>query len=105
MPPTTQTGLLLCVFYALFGFPLFLVVLKGMGELINHNINKVITKFEQKFLKREQPRSIQVNVLYVYAVKMVVFILLVAVKIYTFPKYENPTYIDSLYLCLSRFLQ
>lgn len=75
-----------------------------MGELINHNINKVITKFEQKFLT-QQPRSIQVKVLYVYAVKMVVFILLVAVKIYTFPKYKNPTYIDSLYLCLSRFLQ
>lgn len=50
-PPKTQTGRLLSVFYALFGIPLFLVVLKDGGELINKHITKAVITVEKKPLQ------------------------------------------------------
>lgn len=80
-----------------------MLVLKGLGELINKNITKAIIIFEKMFLRREQPRNIKGKVLYVYAVGMVVFILLVAVKLHTFPTYGTPTYIDAFYVVFITF--
>ncbi|KAL9955953.1 hypothetical protein ACROYT_G037360 [Oculina patagonica] len=102
-PPITQAGRLLSVFYALFGIPLFLLVLKGGGELLNNLITKAVIAVEKRFFKREQPQNIKVKVLCVFALGMVLCILLVAVKVYMFPKYGNPTYIDSLYVLFMTF--
>ena len=74
-----------------------------MGELINHSITKSIIIFEERILGREHPRNIKEKALYVFGFAMVVFLLLVAVKIYTFPNYGNPTYIDSLYVLFITF--
>lgn len=102
-PPITQTGRLLSVFYALFGIPLFLLVLKGGGELLNKLITKAVIAFEKRFVKKERPQNIKGKVLCVFALGMVLCIVLVAVKVYTFPKYGNPTYIDSLYVLFMTF--
>lgn len=102
-PPITQTGRLLSVFYALFGIPLFLLVLKGGGELINKLITKAVIIVEKSFLRKEQPRNIKGKVLCVFAVSMVLCIVLAAVKVYKFPKNGNPTYIDSLYVLFMTF--
>ena len=91
------------ILYALLGIPFFLLVLKGIGELINHIITKAIISFEKKLLGREQPQNIKEKALCVFAVAMVVLILLIAAKIYAFPKYGNPTYIDSLYVIFITF--
>ena len=74
-----------------------------MGELLNQQFTKAIETFEKKILRKEQPTNIKGKVLYVFAAGMIIFILLVAVKIYTFPKYGNPTYIDSLYVLFITF--
>lgn len=41
--------------------------------------------------------------MYVFGFGMIIFILLVAVKIYMFPKFGSPTYIDSLYVLFITF--
>ena len=102
-PPTTQIGRLLSVFYALFGIPLFLVVLKDGGEMINKHITKAVIKVEKTLFRTEQPQNVKGKVLCVFAFAMVLCILALAAKVYTFPNYGNPTYIDALYVLFITF--
>lgn len=102
-PPTTQTGRLLSVFYALFGIPLFLVVLKDGGEIINKHITKAVIKVEKNLFRTEQPQNVKGKVLCVFAFAMVLCILALAARVYTFPNYGNPTYIDALYVLFITF--
>jgi len=102
-PPKTQTGRLLSVFYALFGIPLFLVVLKDGGELINKHITKAVITVEKNLFRTEQPQNVKGKVLSVFAFAIVLCILTLAAKAYTFPKYGNPTYIDALYVLFMTF--
>lgn len=102
-PPTTQTGRLLSVFYALFGIPLFLVVLKDGGEIINKHITKAVITVEKSLFGTEQPQNVKGKVLCIFAFAMVLCILALAAKVYTYPKYGNPTYIDALYVLFITF--
>ena len=102
-PPTTQTGRLLSVFYALFGIPLFLFVLKDGGEIINKHITKAVIKVEKNLFRTEQPQNVKGKVLCVFAFAMVLCILALAARVYTFPNYGNPTYIDALYVLFITF--
>lgn len=102
-PPKTQTGRLLSVFYALFGIPLFLVVLKDGGELINKYITKAVITVEKNLFRTEQPQNVRGKVLCVFAFAIVLCILALAAKVYTFPEYGNPTYIDALYVLFMTF--
>ena len=91
------------MFYALFGIPLFLLVLKGGGELINKLITKTVITVEKKLFKKDQPQNINGKVLCVFVLVMVLCVLLVAVKIHKFPKHGNLTYIDSVYVLFMTF--
>lgn len=91
------------MFYALFGIPLFLLVLKGGGELINKHITKAVITVEKRLFRTEQPQNIKGKVLCVFAFAMVLCILLMAVKVYKFPRCGNPTYIDALYVLFTTF--
>ena len=102
-PPKTQTGRLLSVFYALIGIPLFLVVLKDGGEIINKHITKAVITVEKNLFRTEQPRNVKGKVLCVFAFAMMLCILALAAKVYTFPNYGNPTYIDALYVLFITF--
>jgi len=102
-PPKTQTGRLLSVFYALFGIPLFLVVLKDGGEIINKHITKAVTTVEKKLFRTEQPQNVKGKVLCVFAFAMALCILAIAAKVNKFPKYGHLTYIDSLYVLFMTF--
>ena len=102
-PPKTQTGRLLSVFYALFGIPLFLVVLKNGGEIINKHITKAVTTVEKKLFRTEQPRNVKGKVLCVFAFAMALCIFAIAAKVNKFPKYGHLTYIDSLYVLFMTF--
>ena len=93
------------MFYALFGIPLFLVVLKDGGEIINKHITKAIITAEKKLFRVEQPQNVKGKVLFVFAFAMVLFILAMAAKVYVYksPNYGNPTYIDALYVLFMTF--
>ena len=103
IPPKTQTGRLLSVFYALFGIPLFLVVLKDGGEIINKHISKAVITVEKNLFRTEQPQNVKGKVLCVFAFAMMLCILGLAAKVYALPKYGNPTYIDALYVLFMTF--
>lgn len=102
-PPTTQTGRLLSVFYALFGIPLFLVVLKDGGEIINKHFTKAVITVEKFLFRTEQPQNVKGKVLCVFAFAMLLCILALAARVYTYPKYGNPSYIDALYVLFITF--
>ena len=84
-------------------FHVFLLVLKGGGELINKHITTVVITVEKRLFKTEQPQNVKGKVLCVFAFVMVLSILVMAVKVYSFPGYGNPTYIDALYVLFMTF--
>ena len=91
------------MFYALFGIPLFLVVLKDGGEVINKHITKAVKMVEKNLCRTEQPQNVKGKVLCVFVFAMVLCILALAAKVYSFPKNGNPTYIDALYVLFITF--
>lgn len=57
--PRTPVGQLLCIVVSLFGIPLTLLLIKSIGESNVKIINKIVVKFERKFLHRPQPENLQ----------------------------------------------
>ncbi|XP_074614647.1 two pore potassium channel protein sup-9-like [Acropora palmata] len=57
--PRTPVGQLLCIVVSLFGIPLTLLLIKSIGESNVKVINKIVVKFERKFLHRPQPENLQ----------------------------------------------
>ena len=57
--PQTAAGQMLCIFVSLFGIPITLLTLKSAGELIAELANTIVTRFEKKILKREEPKQVK----------------------------------------------
>ncbi|KAK3733242.1 hypothetical protein QZH41_002006 [Actinostola sp. cb2023] len=93
-PPKTQAGRLIAVFYTLVGIPIFIFMLKSIGEVINRQITKIVAYAEKKLLKREEPKNAELKVLIGFTVLL---ILDVTLEVIFVSKQRDFTLIDSLY--------
>lgn len=93
-PPKTQAGRMIAVFYTLFGIPIFLFLIKSVGEVINRQITKAIGLFEKKVLKRDEPKQVELKVLIGFAFLLFVDVLFEAI---TLMIQRDFTFIDGIY--------
>ena len=73
--PLTFAGRLFCIFCALLGIPLNLVVLKTVGERIMRQINKAVKRFEKKYFRRTRPYHVGIKAAGVSFLMMVIVML------------------------------
>lgn len=73
--PLTFGGRLFCIFCALLGIPLNLVVLKTVGERINQYIYNTVKHMEKKYCRRRHPSHVGIKAAVVSFIMMAVVIL------------------------------
>ncbi|KAL9984087.1 hypothetical protein ACROYT_G006346 [Oculina patagonica] len=73
--PQTPAGQILCIVVSLFGIPITLLALKSIGELIAKGINKIVTNFEKKILKRSKPKYVKPKSVVILSSLMVLLIV------------------------------
>ena len=66
---------MLCIFVSLLGIPITLLTLKSAGELIAELANTIVTRFEKKILKKEEPKQVKTKSAVILFSFMVLFIV------------------------------
>ncbi|VDM56730.1 unnamed protein product [Angiostrongylus costaricensis] len=94
--PLTVGGKLFCMFYALAGIPLGLVMFQSIGERMNTFAARLL-----RVLKKAVGRAPTVTHIDLIFVASGLGTLLIAFGALAFSKYENWTYFDSLYYCFT----
>uniref|UniRef100_A0A914C2Q0 Potassium channel domain-containing protein n=1 Tax=Acrobeloides nanus TaxID=290746 RepID=A0A914C2Q0_9BILA len=94
--PMTIGGKVFCMFYALAGIPLGLVMFQSIGERLNTFAAKVL-----RFCKRCVGRRPQVTHIDLIVVCSTLSSFLIAAGAWVFQKYEGWTYFDSVYYCFT----
>ncbi|KAH7704789.1 Protein SUP-9 [Aphelenchoides avenae] len=95
--PMTIGGKMFCMFYALAGIPLGLVMFQSIGERLNTFAAKVLRAFKSCFGRRQQT----VTHIDLIIVCSALGSFLIAAGAWVFQKYEGWTYFDSLYYCFT----
>ena len=91
--PTTISGRIFCIFYALIGIPLTWMLLARLGYIISCGVCRVITGFESRFLHRE-PCNVGLKSTFVTFLMAIAMILLIAaVAHYS----EDWSFLDGIY--------
>jgi len=54
-PPATTGGRIFCVFYGLFGLPLFIIAAYGIGDRLFHGVDRLRVRIYEHLLKRKAP--------------------------------------------------
>lgn len=72
--PLTFAGRLFCIFCALIGIPLNLVVLKTVGERITRHIYNTVKHIEKKYCRRRHPSHVGIKAAGVSFLMMVIVI-------------------------------
>ncbi|KAM3919282.1 potassium channel subfamily K member 4 [Leptodactylus fuscus] len=94
--PKTEGGRIFCIFYALFGIPLFGILLAGVGDHLGSALRKGIGKVEMIFLKwRVSPTIVRVisAVLFI----LVGCLLFVLIPTLVFQEIEQWTLLEATY--------
>ncbi|XP_022789187.1 potassium channel subfamily K member 15-like [Stylophora pistillata] len=94
MAPSTFSGRLFCVFYALFGIPLCMLALKSIGERINELIENGFILISSKF-QLQQNKGIKIKVLLSTAGLVLVLLMLGGLLYLS----EGWSYFDGVYYC------
>lgn len=94
MTPITTWGRSFCIVYALFGIPIAGLMLKSIGEKVAEILPKVITWFEKRVLRRDEPANIQVKTtMFVFTI-MILLLLTLATFAHA---YEGWTFFEGFY--------
>lgn len=93
--PQTSGGKIFCMFYALCGIPLCLIMFQSVGERLNVFITYTLKSMRKCFKLSSQ----EVSETHVILVTMIlsIFVLIIGALMFTY--YENWYYLDSLYYC------
>ncbi|RCN39850.1 Ion channel [Ancylostoma caninum] len=94
--PMTSGGKLFCMFYALAGIPLGLVMFQSIGERMNTFAAGLL-----RSVKKASGRAPVVNHIDLIFVASGLGTFLIAFGALAFSRYENWTYFDSLYYCFT----
>jgi len=94
--PKTPGGKIFCMFYAMAGIPLNLVMFQSIGERLN-----IFVTFLLKHAKRcLRFKSVEVSQTNLITICMIMSSVVVAGGAWAFSVYENWTYLDSFYYCV-----
>ncbi|XP_013861263.1 potassium channel subfamily K member 10 [Austrofundulus limnaeus] len=96
LSPRTWFGQLFCVCYALFGIPMFGILLAGVGDHMGTVLRRAVAKIETLFLKRKiRPTTVRV----ISAVLSILIgcLIFLAVPTVVFQKVEKWSFLESLY--------
>jgi hypothetical protein len=94
--PQTFFGKAFCMFYAIVGIPLCLVMFQSVGERLNY-LASLTLEFIKKALKIKKPEVNQTEMV-VCAISMAFFTIIFGALI--FHHYEDWTLFDSIYYCV-----
>ncbi|XP_040184942.1 potassium channel subfamily K member 4 [Rana temporaria] len=94
--PKTEGGRLFCIFYALFGIPLFGILLAGVGDHLGSALRKGIAKVEMIFLKWRVSPTI-VRVISAVLFLLIGCVLFVLIPTLIFQEIEHWTLLESIY--------
>lgn len=95
--PMTIGGKIFCMFYALAGIPLGLVMFQSIGERLNTIAAKVLRAVKELCNRGNQKKTVTHTDLICICSALSVF--LIAAGAWVFHRYEGWTYFDSLYYC------
>lgn len=105
-PPLTTGGRIFCVFYGLFGLPLFIIGAYGIGDRLFHAVDRLRVRICEGLLKRKAPprranSALAVTFALFTLIGLIVFIFIPAGIFYSL---ENWTYGEALYSCFITIL-
>ena len=93
--PVTTGGRVLCIFYALFGIPINILFLQFVGERMLYGEQRLVTRFEKRFLKREgEPKYLNEKCSFLGFVLLVILLLISA---RTQKAIDNWTFFEGFY--------
>ncbi|KAI1728200.1 ion channel domain-containing protein [Ditylenchus destructor] len=95
--PMTIGGKIFCMFYALAGIPLGLVMFQSIGERLNTIAAKILRACKELCSRGNQKKNVTHTDLICICSALSVF--LIAAGAWVFHSYEGWTYFDSLYYC------
>ncbi|ESN99621.1 hypothetical protein HELRODRAFT_123209, partial [Helobdella robusta] len=94
--PKTAGGKVFCMFYAMVGIPLNLIMFQSIGERLNIFVTFLLRHFKRCFRFRSSDVS-QTNLIFVC---MNMSSLVVAGGAYAFSRIEGWSYLDAFYYCI-----
>ncbi|XP_056383137.1 potassium channel subfamily K member 4 isoform X2 [Hyla sarda] len=94
--PKTEGGRLFCIFYALFGIPLFGILLAGVGDHLGSALRKGIGKVERIFLKWRVSSTI-VRVISAVLFILIGCLLFVLIPTLIFQEIERWSLLEAIY--------
>ncbi|XP_012683153.1 potassium channel subfamily K member 4 [Clupea harengus] len=94
--PKTDGGKLFCIFYALFGIPMFGILLAGVGDHLGTGLRNAVAKVEMFLMKWKVSPTIVRVITAVLSILLGV-VLFVAVPILVFQEVEQWTLLESAY--------
>ncbi|KAG9475486.1 potassium channel subfamily K member 4 [Eleutherodactylus coqui] len=94
--PKTEGGRIFCIFYALFGIPLFGILLAGVGDHLGSALRKGIGKVEMIFLKWRVSATI-VRIISAVLFILIGCILFVLIPTLIFQEIEAWTLLEAIY--------
>ncbi|XP_020617860.1 potassium channel subfamily K member 15-like [Orbicella faveolata] len=99
LAPSTVGGRVFCMVFALFGIPLNLMVLRHIGDRVNHLISYVHFLVETKLLKRE-PQQVATKTL---MWTLLVLIVMLFVGAFLYLQKEQWNFLEGVYFCFITF--
>ena len=93
--PQTDSGKVFCMFYALIGIPLCIIMFQSVGERLNTLITYIMKQLKKCFRMKHEEVS-ETNVI---IITMNLSLLVLTAGAAAFSHYENWDYINSFYYC------
>lgn len=93
--PRTLPGKFFCIFYTVFGIPIFLIMFQSVGERLNSFIIFILTRIKKKFKLKNQ----EVGLFELITVEGFFTMTIILVASYIFMRNEDWTYFDAIYYC------
>ena len=93
LAPTTDSGRIFCIFYALIGIPLTWMLLARLGYMISCGVSRVISGFERRFLQREPSLVGLKSTLVTFLMAFTMILLIACIAHYS----EHWTFLEGIY--------
>lgn len=93
--PRTLSGKIFCIFYTLFGIPIFLIMFQSVGERLNSFIIFLLTRLKKRLRFKNQ----EVGMFELITVEGCFSITIIIIASYVFVHNEGWAYFDAIYYC------
>ena len=98
--PRTMSGKAFCMFYAIIGIPICIIMFQSVGERLNSLIVFLLNKVKKRLKFKNQ----DVGLIELITVEFILAITIIILASYVFMINENWDYFDSVYYCIITLL-